>query len=264
MAWAATSDGILVLLGALLALGLALAERIGSFIFRRLNRIGRAEEAPAPRIGHVLTSTFGLLALLVGFSFGIALNRYDTRRSDVVAEANAISTAHYRASFVADEYGAALRARLIAYARHRLAYGRAGPLDRPGLERIAVHLRRDIADAGKSLKPVAQTPLGASIVASINEVLDLGVQREANMRAQMPSAVFAVLIGLALLGAGTMGFAYPLAGVMRQGSSLVLFCLLATVIAVILDLDRPARGSVTVDQSPMEQLTKEFGLLGDT
>jgi hypothetical protein len=89
-------------------------------------------------------------------------------------------------------------------------------------------------------------------------VLDLGVQREANLRARLPEAIFAVLVGLALIGAGMMGLAYPPIGLLRRGSSLLLFSLMAVTITVILDLDRPARGNITIDQSPMLQLLDDF------
>ena len=95
-------------------------------------------------------------------------------------------------------------------------------------------------------------------MASINEVLDLGVQREANIRAKLPFNLFVVLIGLSLVGAGMMGFAYPAIGLMRIGSSLLLFMLLTLTISVLIDLDSPAGGGVRIDQTPMQQLVKDF------
>jgi len=252
------ADGILLFLGAAFVLLLMLAEYCGGLAYSRLAQGGDLAKLDRDRIGHILTSTFGLLALLIGFSFSIALNRYDTRRADVVAEANAISTAHYRAGFVAPEYGAALQQSLEGYTAHRADFGFASAEQRPNGERDAARLRKAIGAAGQQLSPVVNSPLGASIVASVNEVLDLGVQREANLRARLPEAIFAVLVGLSLVGAGMMGLAYPPAGSLRRGSSLLLFTLMAVTITVILDLDRPARGNITIDQGPILQLFAEF------
>jgi hypothetical protein len=209
------------------------------------------------RIGHILTSIFGLLALLVGFSFSIALDRYETRRSDVVAEANALGTAYYRASFLG-ETTADLRRSIADYTRHRTTYGSAIESGRDALEAQAQRLRQAIAAAGSGLQPVANTPLGASTIASVNAVLDLGVQREANMRAKLPWTVFALLISLSLVGAGVMGLAYPGGQAWRRCSSLLLFALLALSINVIIDLDRPAGGGIAVDQTPMQELARDF------
>lgn len=252
------ADGVLTFLGVIFVLLLLLAEYIGALAYARLAEGGALAKVDRDRIGHILTSTFGLLALLIGFSFSIALNRYDTRRADVVAEANAISTAHYRAGFVAPEHGAALQQSLERYAVHRAEFGFSRADQRPEGERVAARLRGEIGTAGQQLSPVANSPLGASIVASVNEVLDLGVQREANLRARLPEAIFAVLVGLALIGGGMMGLAYPPTGLLRRGSSLLLFSLMAMTMTVILDLDRPARGNITIDQGPMLQLVDEL------
>ena len=42
--------------------------------------------------GHIVAAVIGLLALLTGFTFALALERYDTRRERVLSEANAIGT----------------------------------------------------------------------------------------------------------------------------------------------------------------------------
>jgi hypothetical protein len=255
------TDIILAAITALFVLLLVTTEALGSSLARRLRKDGTERKVEQDRTGHVLTSTFGLLALLMGFSFGITLDRYDTRRADVIAEANAIGTAHYRAGFLLPQ-GEDLRRALEEYAAARAAYGRAGENERAGLESEAARLRGAIAAASHAIAPSANTPLGALVVASVTDVLDIGVQREANLRAKLPWTVFVVLVGLSLVGAATMGFAYPLDGVLRQGSSLSLFVLLALTVVVIVDLDRPAGGGVVIDQRPMVELVAE--LVGGT
>lgn len=250
-------DLLLAFSGVIVILALLGAESIGRAVALRTGRRESDNAAPSGRTGHVLTSTFGLLALLIGFSFSIVINRYDTRRADVVAEANAIGTAHYRAGFLAGP-GAGVQRSLERYARQRLVYGHTGQAARGQAETVSAQLREAIAVAGQALAPVANTPLGASSVASINEVLDISVQRETNIRAKLPWSVFAVLLGLSLVGAGMMGFAYPAGGMLRRGSSLFLFVLLTLTFAVIVDLDRPAGGGVTIDQKPMKDLVAQF------
>jgi hypothetical protein len=246
-------DIILTFLALVLVLLLLSAERIGSTVAQRFERSGSLDASRLGRTGHVLTSAFGLLALLIGFSFGIALNRYDTRRADVVLEANAIGTAHYRAGLLPN-YSLDLQRSLARYARHRVVYGHAGQASRKQEELASARLRTEIAFAGRKLSPIANTPLGASIVVSITEVLDIGVQREANLRAKLPWSLFAVLIGLSLAGAGITGLAYPGGGQSRWGSSLFLYILLTITILVLIDLDRPSGGGITIDQQPMEDL----------
>lgn len=250
----------LVLLAA--AAGLLLALLLAEFAGRRVALRSRSDdteaEANRERTGHLVTSIFGLLALLLGFSFGIVLNRYDTRRADVVAEANAISTAHYHAGFLPGQAGAALQQNFEQYARNRLEYGLTGPFGRDRLDAEAGRIRSAIASAGQQVAPLANSPLGSLVLSDTTAVLDMGVQREANIRAKLPMMVFAVLVGLAIAGAGMMGFAYPQPTRNRQATNLSLFALLTLTIGVIVDLDRPAGGTTRVDQTPMRQLGAEL------
>ena len=252
------TDIILAGLTAIFVLVLLATEALGATIARRIGKGVTERKVERDRTVHVLTSTFGLLALLIGFSFSIVLDRYDTRRADVIAEANAISTAHYRAGFVLPE-GRDLQRSLETYAAARVVYGRAGEREREALEVEAARLRSAIAVASHGIDARANSPLGALVVAGVTDVLDLGVEREANLQAKLPWTVFMVLVGLSLLGAASMGFAYPIGGALRTGSSLSLFVLLAVTIIVIVDLDRPEGGGVVIDQGPMLQVAAEIG-----
>lgn len=251
------TDFFLIGFTALFVMALLATEALGSALARRVAKARAERKTEKDRISHVLTSTFGLLALLVSFSFGIALDRYETRRADVVNEANAIGTAHYRAGFLLPQ-GGELQQALVEYATSRAIFGQAGSSERERLAIEAAGLRTRISQASHRIDPVANSPLGSLVVAGVTDVLDIGVEREANLRSKLPWTVFTVLIGLSFVGAGTMGFAYPLGSSLRQGSSLSLFVLLALTINVIIDLDRPAGGGIVVDQTPMLQLVAEL------
>lgn len=242
---------------ALFVLALLATQKLGSALAGRVAWPQAERETEKDRTGHILTSTFSLLALLIGFSFGIALDRFETRRADVVNEANAIGTAHYRAGFLLPQ-GGELQQALADYATSRTIFGQAGPGDRKRLEIEAAGLRSQIARAGHEIDPVANSPVGSLVVAGVTNVLDIGVEREANLRSKLPWTVFVVLIGLSFVGAGMLGFAYPLGGAMRQGPSLSLFIMLALTINVIVDLDRPAGGGIVIDQTPMRDLAAQL------
>jgi hypothetical protein len=97
---------------------LVAAMAIGAFILRH--------RAPLPEeerddFSVVQTSTLTLLALLIGFSLSMAVNRYDQRKSLEESEANAIGTQYARADLTDAPISAQMKAALVRYTQLRLA-----------------------------------------------------------------------------------------------------------------------------------------------
>lgn len=62
--------------------------------------------------GSIQASILGLLALLLGFTFSMSMQRYDHLNQALIEEANAIGTAVLRAQLLPDSQRAATDARL--------------------------------------------------------------------------------------------------------------------------------------------------------
>jgi hypothetical protein len=87
-----------------------------------------ARDPVGARAGAVVNgAVFGLLGLLVAFTFSGAANRFDTRRQLVVEETHAIGTAYLRLDVLPATAQPALRARIREYLDSRLAAYRAMP-----------------------------------------------------------------------------------------------------------------------------------------
>src|SRR5271169_6179769 len=76
----------------------------------------------------VLAATLTLLALIIGFSFSMAVSRYDQRKNYEEAEANAISTEYARADLLPTEDGTKIRELLRKYIDHRILFYRGDEL----------------------------------------------------------------------------------------------------------------------------------------
>jgi hypothetical protein len=72
----------------------ALASRLGVICARRWRM---AEDGVREDFGVIQAATLTLLGLIVGFTFSMALNRYDQRKNYEEEEANAIGTESLRA-----------------------------------------------------------------------------------------------------------------------------------------------------------------------
>src|SRR6266850_7576364 len=70
----------------------------------------------------VLSATLTLLGLLIGFSFSMAISRYDQRKNYEEAEANAIGTEYVRADFLPAADANRIRALLKEYLEQRVLF----------------------------------------------------------------------------------------------------------------------------------------------
>jgi len=250
----------------MLALFLALiaARELGGWINRRIIGPKGAQEDEEGAKGLILSGLLGLLALLIGFTFSLSLNRFDVRRAIVVEEANTIGTAEMRVRLLAAPDNAQLARMLQDYARTRLAYGMSDAAAKlPYAARSAAQRSQLQSAAIAALTPEARTPLASLVTPSINSVLDIGVEREALNAARIPGIILFVLILYNLLTAAMLGYALTGARPRQRLATIMLFALLTLAIALILDLDRPQRGTIRVDQTPMKQLVEGFAPLPD-
>ena len=78
------------------------------------------DEARKEQIGGIHAAVLGMLGLLLGFTFAMALERYDKRRILVIQEANAIGTTFLRASLLPEAHQAPVEDLLRRYLDLRL------------------------------------------------------------------------------------------------------------------------------------------------
>lgn len=245
-----------------LFLGFIAARELGGWIHRRTTGPDAGRDDEDSDKGLILSGLLGLLALLIAFTFSLSLNRYEVRRATVVAEANAIGTAEMRVRLLASPDDARLARMLQDYARTRLAYGESEVSAKTEHAARSAAQRAELQTAAiAALAPEARTPLASLVTPSINSVLDIGVEREALNAARIPGIIIFILILYNLLTATMLGYALTGARARQRPSTIMLFALLTLAIALILDLDRPQRGTIRIDQTPMQQLVEGFAPL---
>jgi hypothetical protein len=86
----------------------------------------RAGNASNEDGGYILSAALGLLALLIGFTFSLALSRYEMRTDLVLQEANAIGTTYLRAQLAPEPFRSQLQTLVRRYLDARLALAGAG------------------------------------------------------------------------------------------------------------------------------------------
>jgi hypothetical protein len=231
------------------------ASELGYFIYRK------AWHHPGDKNANdevqVLSTALVLLALLLGFTFSMALSRYDDRRIQVIQEANDIGTAWLRAGLYDGDAARQLQATLHAYARVRVADSMTGDSDGAYIDLLVEggQLRTQIwALTAQVTAPERATPQAASLVAAVNAVLDTATRREAAIAERIPGQVMGLLIVYSTIAAALLGYVFGAYGSPHRITGLVLFTLLSMTLVLIIDLDRPQGGGVRVSQQTMRDV----------
>lgn len=246
---------LLWLTGVGLALALPLAVEAGYRLHRWSLRSARTEGDDG--WAAMLAGAVTLLALLLGFTVAMATDRYEARRRLVIDEANAISTTYLRAQAFQEPAGKILRTALLHYAEGRQRAYLAGddPAKIAAVERAADLQRTQIWAA--TLAALRQPEGPAMTMASLqatNDMFDIAAARQATLEARVPPPILLSLIAYAIVTAGLSGYGLGAYGVRHGVASTLLFLMVAVLITLIVDLDRPRSGGIRVSQSPLERV----------
>jgi hypothetical protein len=215
-------------------------------------RVGESA-AESSDIGTLAAGALGLLALLIAFCFSIALNSYDTRRGMVVEEAAAIDSAADQARMLPPAQRAAVLSNLGAYATTRANLGaRYDPPQAKRDEARSLVLLSNLWTLTEGAEAATPNTLAVNRFANALEALSvIQEKRIAARHYHIPIAVIAMLVGTSIVAMGFTGFHTGVAGARRLAASLIMAVTLAVSILLIVDIDRPARGSFKMPREAM-------------
>jgi len=236
----------------LFSLGLFLGMLACLELGRRLGirRLTRDPDAAKAGFGVVDGAVFGLLGLLLAFTFSGAATRFDQRRQLIVEEANAIGTAWLRLDLLSAKSQPALRDSFRRYVDARLsAYAKL-----PDIEAAFRELARANALQGAIWRQAVTAcrnedapPATMLLLPALNQMIDITTSRTMVAQAHPPVIIFVMLSGLALISALLAGFGMA-GGKMRSWIHMVgLAAILAGTVYVIVDIEYPRLGLIHVE-----------------
>jgi uncharacterized membrane protein (Fun14 family) len=223
-------------------------------------RIGQGKRASASsatkdHINTIQGSMLGILALLLAFSFSLALQRFDNRNAAVVEEANAIGTTFLRAQLLPNSVRSDARKLLQSYTDLRIQAS-AITLDKEADREVLLFDASQVVDAlwGCALRAAEEDPnpvTSGLFIQSLNETIDAFGRRDAAVRRHVPEVILYLLFGTFVMTGGVLGYAAGVAGHRPSSVSYVLVGLIVVLTFIIIDLDRPRRGLIKVDQTSL-------------
>jgi hypothetical protein len=249
----------------LIAIALLGAMVLGAELGYWLGRRGRERQNEPTRtqIISIQAATLGLLALLLGFTFAMALSRFEYRKQMVVQESNAIGTAALRSQFLPasrdDEVDNLFR-RYVEIRLESVLRTAQGSSEREQLDlevrRIQHRLWR-IANEAAEADP-RSIPLGL-FTHAINEVIDIKASRDIAVANHVPESVLLFLVAFAVLAAVVLGYGNGLRGGRIMSLTAAYFIIVVLVVVLIMDLDHPQQGLARTSQQSMIELHEIMG-----
>lgn len=207
------------------------------------------------------SAALGLLALMIGFTFAMSLARFEARRAAILEKANTIGTTALRARLLPAPHNRESLDLLREYVKIRLDLTRHVPA--PEDFRAALDRSNDIQEKlwlqarAMAAKDSGLVPAGL-FIQSLNEMIDAQEKRIAAAINRVPIVVLFALYGIAAVSSGFTGYG---AGLARERSRLpryLMGILVAGLLILIQDLDRPGTGFIKVSQRPMFDVAKSL------
>ena len=232
-----------------------LSVRIGDS-FRKKGQ--KLEDDAREDLGVILAATLTLLGLIIGFSFSMAISRYDQRKNFEEEEANAIGTEYLRADLLPVADAQRIRTLLASYHEQRISFYKTR--DQQRLDRVnadTAQLQAELWSAVRGPATAQPSPVTALVVSGMTDVLNTQGYTQAAWWNRIPASAWGLMIAIAIFSSLLLGYSLR-----RAESNSVLLLVLPLVVSIsfflIADIDSPRRGIIRVIPENLVSLSQSL------
>ncbi|HQR11495.1 MAG TPA: hypothetical protein PLW68_09220 [Casimicrobiaceae bacterium] len=206
----------------------------------------------------VLAATLTLLGLILGFSFSMAINRYDQRKNLEEEEANAIGTEYLRVTLLPAADAAQARTLLKEYLEQRIAFYTTRDLDEYNkIVARTSQIQDALWSAVASPAKAQPTPIAALALTGMNDVINSQGYTQAAWWNRIPVTAWILMLVIAvasnlLVGSGARQFKA------ERTLLLVLPFVIAVTFMLIADIDSPRGGLIIVQPQNLQSLQESL------
>jgi Ca2+/Na+ antiporter len=232
---------------------MAIAAAIGDALRSRVTPLKEDERSD---FGVVIGATLTLLGLLIGFSFSMAVSRYDQRKNYEEAEANAIGTEYVRADLLPVADAGKARQLLKKYLDQRILFYTTRNRDQLAkINAATAELQNNLWSAVLPGATAQPTPVVSLAVSGMNDVLNSQGYTQAAWWNRIPIAAWTLMSIIAICCNLLIGY-----GAHRRDWRIFLIVPVAVSIAffLIADIDSPRGGVIRVKPQDLESLSQSL------
>jgi hypothetical protein len=227
-----------------------LAALLGTFLRHRWHMPDEERED----FGLVITASLTLLGLIIGFTFSMAMTRYDQRKNDEEAEANAIGTEYVRADLLSPVAAQNVRSLLKRYIEQRLLF--YGATDRNEVRRIntkTAQIQNELWAAIRAEAAEKPTPITGLVVAGMNDVLNSQGYTQAAWWNRIPTAAWSLMAAIAIFCNIFIGY-WSRSAKPKIVRYLVFSVVISIAFLLIADIESPRGGLIRVVPQNLQSL----------
>lgn len=228
-------------------------------------RVGRWWQHRQPGIQEgpretLVGAMLALIAFLLAVTMSMASDRFDTRRGIVLQEANAIEAVYLQADYLPSPESAQIQELVREYLPLRIRTGSSATI--PADLAKSIELQQQMwAITGSVARSGYLSDLMSSFGDSLTELTNVSETRvTSGLYARVPDTIIVLLLVGSALSLLMVGYGAGLRGERSIFSALILVVALGVVLTLVVDLDRPLDGLITVSQRPLIDVQQRIGL----
>jgi hypothetical protein len=243
--------GVFALL-ALILLGLGMV--LGTWLRQRHDEIIEREGKIITVLEGALLTLFGLL---IGFTFSMAVSRYDTRKTLVLTEANAIGTTWLRSALLVEPTRSEEQSLLRQYIQQRMRYISVGHDEaaiQDSLKRSS-ELQARMWALASNYAPEHKDVTTSLFLSALNDSIDVSEERTAGDENRIPAEAWWMLLFVGFASTLLVGL-----DVRRRSWALqaTLPIVLAGALGMTMDMESPRFGQIQITQPSMERVAQQM------
>lgn len=212
-------------------------------------------------VGSVVGASLGLLAFMLAFTFQIVDNRYNQRKSLLLDEVTTIRTTHLRAGIIPEPYKTKSRQLLMAYTDLRVDFAKdATPQNVEHLKTQSQVILDSLWNYAEALNRQDRSSESYSLfTSSVNDLNEIYNQRVTyTFEYRIPLTIIIILFIIAFFSMFILGYQFGISGKKNNVIAVIISTVFASLIWLILALDRPEKGFIRLNQKPIITLHEQL------
>jgi len=229
---------------------------------RSLTKVRVIEPEERDNFGVILGATLTLLGLIIGFSFSMAIERYDQRKNLEEEEANAIGTEYVRSNLLGEAGAQTLHGQLKRYVDLRVLFYQSRDANEiTQINAETTRLQNEMWAVVERTALAQPTPVSALAVSGMNDVLNSQGYTQAAWWNRIPFAAWALMVMIAVCCNLLLGFGTRRANKKAPNTLLVVMPLVLAISFLLLaDIDSPRSGLIRVTPRNMLSLSQSLNV----